>query len=232
MLDVYSLVLIGALPNFSLSFPGDSHASMFSVQKLAGIDFDTKVSAACSGWQKAVKASIKAGIFLLKFSLSPLQHISSYQKSILSTTPCCPTCMAAHSCHTPLPLKNLLLRTRQNMSLNNGGVPHSNPFGQQHRQLCLSAPGCFPPERPMALSQSSPVHLGMLGSGTLPLAGPSGWDLPASHSLKASSHPRTLFSHQLWSGGLSEQDKGFALCCGSVQTSVFKTLSGQKPCLF
>lgn len=31
----------------------------------------------------------------------------------------------------PLPLKDLLLRTRQNMSLNNRQVPHKNPFGQQ-----------------------------------------------------------------------------------------------------
>lgn len=187
----------------------------FQYRNLLALTSTAKVSAACSSWQRAVKASIKAGIFLLKLSLSPLQHISSYQKSILQTTPCCPTCTAAHSCHIPLPLKNLLLRTRQNMSLNNREVPHKNPFGQQYESSAFLHQLFSTCKAHGSVSEQPCAPGNVRAAEPFPLLCPQdGVCLP--HTASRLPLIRTLFSSQLWSGSLSEQDKGFALCRGSV----------------
>lgn len=199
MLVVYSLARMGALPTFSLSFPGGySHASMFLMQKLAGIDFDSQ-GHCCMQWLAESSKSIhQSWHFPLEIkSVTTAAHQQLPEKH--PSQPCLaalPALLHTAAIH-PLPLKNLLLRTRKNMSLNNGQVTHKNPFGQQHGQLCLSAPGCFPPQRPRVLSQD-------------------GVSLPHAASRLPLIPELCLFSYQVWSGGLSEQDKGFALCHGSV----------------
>ena len=172
---VYSLALMGALPSFSLSFSGGYfHISTFSMQKLAGSDFNSQGQCCMHRLAENGKSNHRSWHFLSEVkSVTPTACQQLPEKQPCQPPICCPACTAAHrhSCLIPpLPLKNLHLSTRHNTSLNKGQAStQKSSWTTARTALSFCARLFFTSEahEPAwpALSQTSPVHLGTLGLG-------------------------------------------------------------------
>lgn len=141
--------------------------------------------------RKMIEATTKAGIFFPKLSLSPLQDVSSYQKSSPVNHPSAALLALLHTGTAALhllPLKNFHLRTR-----------HTFKQGTNTTYKILlanSMESCLSPARPMSQVGRSSVseQARALGKvGTFPSAGPlDKISLPEVHHGRSPARPGSL----------------------------------------